>query len=123
MNLEESVQDLVAEGRLSAGHAKVLLGIDSKEKQKELAELILQEDLSVRQLEKMLQTVKKGKKEKEEQDPVQNLIYDSIGQRMQDIFGTKVNIIQGKRKGKIEIEYYSPDDLDRIMDMINQIGQ
>ena len=54
---------------------------------------------------------------------MEDLIYQSIGQRMQDILGTKVNIIQGKRKGKIEIEYYSPDDLERILDMINQIGQ
>lgn len=122
LNLEESVQTMVAEGRLSAGHAKVLLGIDAKEKQKKLAELTVQEDLSVRQLEKMIQAAKKPKKE-EETDPVQGLIYESIGQRMQDIFGTKVNIIQGKRKGKIEIEYYSPDDLERIMDMINQIGK
>ena len=121
LNLEESVQGLVAENRLSAGHAKVLLSVESKERQKELAELILQEDLSVRQLEKLLQPAKKPKRE-DETDPVQNLIYDSIGQRMQDILGTKVSIIQGKRKGKIEIEYYSPDDLERIMEMINQIG-
>jgi ParB family chromosome partitioning protein len=122
LNLEESVQGMVADGRLSAGHAKVLLGIDSKEKQKKLAELTIQEELSVRQLEKLVQTEKKPKKE-DETDPVEDLIYQSIGQRMQDILGTKVNIIQGKRKGKIEIEYYSPDDLERILDMINQIGQ
>lgn len=121
LNLEESVQSMVAEGRISAGHAKVLLGISDKTKQKELAELIVQEDLSVRQLEKMLQGAHKRKEQ--EQDPVQELIYHSIGRRMQDILGTKVNIIQGKRKGKIEIEYYSPEDLERIMEMINQIGQ
>ena len=87
-----------------------------------MAQLTIEQELSVRQLEKMVQAVKKPKKE-DETDPVEALIYQSIGQKMQDILGTKVNIIQGKRKGKIEIEYYSPDDLERILDMINQIGQ
>lgn len=121
LNLEESVQGLVASGKLSAGHAKVLLGVEDKEKQKELASLILQEDWSVRQLEKALQTVKHPKKETGEANSVESLIYDSISRRMQDILGTKVNIVQGKRKGKIEIEYYSSEDLERLMEMINQI--
>ena len=109
----------------SSGHleiGKVLLGVESKEKQKKLAELTAEQELSVRQLEKLVQAAKKPKKE-EENDPVEELIYQSIGQKMQDILGTKVNIIRGKRKGKIEIEYYSPDDLERILDMMNQIGQ
>ena len=122
LNLEESVQGMVADGKLSAGHAKVLLGVEDKEKQKKLAQLTIEQELSVRQLEKMVQAVKKPKKE-EETDPVEALIYQSIGQKMQDILGTKVNIIQGKKKGKIEIEYYSPDDLERILDMISQIEQ
>ena len=122
LNLDETVQGMVADGKISAGHAKVLLGVDSKEKQKKLAQLTIEQELSVRQLEKMVQAVKKPKKE-DETDPVEALIYQSIGQKMQDILGTKVNIIQGKRKGKIEIEYYSPDDLERILDMMNQIGQ
>ena len=122
LNLDETVQGMVADGKISSGHAKVLLGVDSKEKQKKLAQLTIEQELSVRQLEKMVQAVKKPKKE-DETDPVEALIYQSIGQKMQDILGTKVNIIQGKRKGKIEIEYYSPDDLERILDMMNQIGQ
>ena len=122
LNLNETVQLMVEEGSISAGHAKVLLGVESKEKQKKLAELTAEQELSVRQLEKLVQAAKKPKKE-EENDPVEELIYQSIGQKMQDILGTKVNIIRGKRKGKIEIEYYSPDDLERILDMINQIGQ
>lgn len=122
LNLDETVQLMVEEGSISAGHAKVLLGVEPKEKQKKLAELTAEQELSVRQLEKLVQAAKKPKKE-EENDPVEELIYQSIGQKMQDILGTKVNIIQGKRKGKIEIEYYSPDDLERILDMINQIGR
>lgn len=122
LNLDETVQLMVEEGSISAGHAKVLLGVESKEKQKKLAELTAEQELSVRQLEKLVQAAKKPKKE-EENDPVEELIYQSIGQKMQDILGTKVNIIRGKRKGKIEIEYYSPDDLERILDMMNQIGQ
>lgn len=124
LNLEEEVQVWVEVGALSTGHAKVLLGIKEKEKQHELAARTIDEGWSVRQLERALELERKQsqKVQKAESiDTVQELIYDSIGHQMQDILGTKVNIIQGKRKGKIEIEYYSAEDLERIMDMINQI--
>lgn len=122
LNLEEEVQVWVEGGALSTGHAKVLLGIKEKEKQRELATRTIEEGWSVRQLEKVLELEKKEKsKPQKDTDAVQELIYQSIGHQMQDVLGTKVNIIQGKRKGRIEIEYYSVDDLERIMDMINQI--
>lgn len=127
LNLEETVQGWVEVGALSAGHAKVLLGSKEKEEQRILAQKVIEEGLSVRQLEKLLELNKKKKEQaenkQEPQDAVQALIYSSIGQQMQDILGTKVSIVQGKRKGKIEIEYYSADDLERIMDMLNQIKQ
>lgn len=125
LNLEETVQGWVEVGALSAGHAKVLLGIKEKETQRILAQKVIEEGLSVRQLEKILELEKKKKQQaetiQEPEDAVQALIYNSLGQQMQDILGTKVNIVQGKRKGKIEIEYYSAEDLERIMDMINRI--
>ncbi len=125
LNLEETVQGWVEVGALSAGHAKVLLGIKEKEIQRILAQKVIEEGLSVRQLEKILELEKKKKQQaeaiQEPEDTVQALIYNSLGQQMQDILGTKVNIVQGKRKGKIEIEYYSAEDLERIMDMINRI--
>lgn len=127
LSLEETVQGWVEVGALSAGHAKVLLGSKEKEEQRILAQKVIEEGLSVRQLEKLLELNKKKKEraenKQEQQDTVQALIYSSIGQQMQDILGTKVSIVQGKRKGKIEIEYYSADDLERIMDMLNQIKQ
>lgn len=129
LNLADPVQEMVNNNTLSMGHAKVLLSVRPAEKQQEIAKMVVEEGLSVRQLEKLLESdakrAKKAEVEKQKQEDSQealtSLIYESIGQQMQDVLGTKVNIIQGKRKGKIEIEYYSPEDLERIMEMINRI--
>lgn len=125
LNLDPQVQMLVEAGAISTGHAKVLLGVTPKERQQELAKRVAEEGLSVRQLEKLveLQGKEEQKTKEKTESTVEDLIYASIGNQMQDILGTKVNIVQGKRKGKIEIEYYSSEDLERLMEMFNQIRQ
>ncbi len=122
LNLEPQVQDMVAMGQLSAGHAKVLLGVEDKEVQCAFADKIVQEGLSVRQLEKLVQSLNKKPVSAKDDKPADNpWLYDSISSQMRDILGTKVNIIRGAKKSKIEIEYYSDEDLERLMDLFQSL--
>ena len=120
LRLEESVQRMVADGSISMGHAKALMSVRDLKKQKELANMVFQRDLSVRQLEKLVYMPPKEKKEISEESDVQTLLYASMEQRMQDILGTKVNVVRGKKKGKIEIEYYPEEDLERIYELLKR---
>ncbi len=122
LNLQEQVQSMMMEGVLSAGHAKVLLGIEDRELQYTLALRVMDEDLSVRQLEKILQQMKKNKPQAAPPTPA-NPIYHSVEERMKEVLGTKVIVTQGKKKGKIEIEYYSEEDLDRLLTLFDSIKQ
>ncbi len=122
LNLQEQVQSMMMEGVLSAGHAKVLLGIEDRELQYTLALRVMDEDLSVRQLEKVLQQMKKSQPQAAPPAPA-NPIYHSVEERMKEVLGTKVIVTQGKKKGKIEIEYYSDEDLDRLLTLFDSIKQ
>jgi ParB family chromosome partitioning protein len=117
LNLDARVQALVAGGQLSAGHAKVLLGVSDAERQWKLAEKVCAEGLSVRQLEKLLKAP--AKQPDKPQKPA--WIYESVQTQMRDILGTKVNIVPGPRKSKIEIEYYSDEDLERLLDLFQDL--
>ena len=122
LNLQEQVQSMMMEGVLSAGHAKVLLGIEDRELQYTLALRVMDEDLSVRQLEKVLQQMKKSQPQAAPPASA-NPIYHSVEERMKEVLGTKVIVTQGKKKGKIEIEYYSDEDLDRLLTLFDSIKQ
>lgn len=119
LHLDGEVQNLIQEGVISQGHAKVLLGVQNLELQYELALKVIDEDLSVRQLEKYIHHLQNEKPKKEETGD--DSIYRSVEEHMQDLLHTKVNIIRGKRKGKIEIEYYSEEDLDRLVMMFGSM--
>lgn len=120
-NLDERVQQYIIESIISEGHGRALLAIEDKEKQYELAQKVIDEKLSVRELERII----KKFNEDEEKDKViwsnhyLNPYYKEITNQLQDHFGTKVNILNKKNKGKIEIEYYSEEDLQRILDIMN----
>lgn len=120
LNLDERVQNFVKENKLTNGHARALLSVSDNDMQFELAEKIIEEELSVRQIE----TIVKGLSEKKEKAPKQNKpssenIYGYIENELSSAFGTKVNINSKKNnKGRIEIEFYSTDDLDRIMSIL-----
>ncbi len=114
LNLGEEVRELVISGELSAGHGRALLAIENKNRQLEIANRIIQEGLNVRQVEKMSQkTVDRSKKPKSPE-------ITDIEERLRDILHTKVNLIHSRKKGKIEIEYYSIDDLERIIELIEK---
>ena len=120
LNLDKRVQDYIIEGVISEGHGKVLLALEGEEQYK-VAQKIIDDDLSVRSVENFIKHLKSkndiDKKEKELKKI--NPYYKDIKDRLQDYFGTKVSINSNKNKGKIEIEYYSEEDLQRILDIIN----
>lgn len=120
MNLDIRVQQYIIEGIITEGHGRALLGIKDKEIQYELSQKVIDENLSVRELERLVKRILEGKtaEEKETSNEL-NPYYKEIKNQLQSYFGTKVNISNKNNKGKIEIEYYSEDDLQRILDIID----
>ncbi|MGL4453451.1 MAG: ParB/RepB/Spo0J family partition protein [Sarcina sp.] len=120
LNLDKRVQDYIIEGVITEGHGKVLLALEGEEQYK-VAQKVIDDNLSVREVENFIKylQVKDNEEKKEKELKKVNPYYKDIKDRLQDYFGTKVNINSNKNKGKIEIEYYSDEDLQRILDIIN----
>ena len=126
LKLNDKVQQMVIDEMLTTGHARALLGIEDQEKQYTIAQKIFDEKLSVRDTEKLVKNLQNEKKskgeEKEKIDPKLEAIYRDLEEQMKGILGTKVCInAKDSKKGKLEIEYYSQDELERIIDMIRTI--
>ncbi|EDT76895.1 ParB/RepB/Spo0J family partition protein [Clostridium butyricum] len=120
MNLDIRVQQYIIEGIITEGHGRALLGIKDKEIQYELSQKVIDENLSVRELERLVKRILEGKtSEEKETNNELNPYYKEIKNQLQSYFGTKVSISNKNNKGKIEIEYYSEDDLQRILDIID----
>ena len=123
LKLNEKVQQMVIEDMISTGHARALLGIEDLEKQYLVAQKIFDEKLSVRETEKLVKKIQQEKdipaeKTEQKENPAIAAIYHDLEEKMKTILGTKVAINQkNENKGKIEIEYYSMEELDRIMDL------
>ena len=124
LKLDERVQQMVDDDMISTGHARALLSIEEHEKQYSLAQQIFDAKLSVRETEKLVKKIQNQKQEQPKQQEENNmsLFYEDMEQKLKSIIGTKVAIhYKGKDKGKIEIEYYSNDELERIMDLFQSI--
>lgn len=117
LSLDERVKGYVMDGIISEGHARTLIAITSHDIQYEAAKRIIDENLNVRQAENLVKGILKGKKKKITKK--KELFIEEYQERLKNVLGTKVNISYGKNKGKIEIEYYSLDDLERIIDILN----
>lgn len=124
LKLDPKVQQMLVENRISNGHARALLAIENPKVQIQLAEKIEKDNLSVREIEKAVKSLEKKpetKKEKTE-DETLALIFQDLEDRMKVIMGTKVLINRkDKNKGRIEIEYYSGSELERIVELIESI--
>lgn len=119
LKLDERVQQMIIDDMISTGHARALLAIDDKEQQYALANLIFDEKLSVRDIERMIKEIKNPKKQKEKKIEENQFIYNSLEEKMKEVIGTKVHIAsKGKGKGKIEIEYYSDEELERVFELL-----
>lgn len=126
LKLDERVQQMIIDEMITTGHARAILSITDKDKQYEFAQRIFDEKLSVRDVEKevkRMQKEKKADKNKESEfDPKLQAIYTDLEEQLKSIFGTKVSInAKDKKKGKIEIEYYSQDELDRIINLFRSV--
>ena len=122
LKLDERVQEMIVDDMISTGHARALLAIDDKEQQYDLANRIFDEKLSVRETEKLVKEIKNPKKPKMKKKVENEFVYTDLENRMKEVMGTKVNISsKGNGKGKIEIEYYSDDELERMFEMIVSI--
>lgn len=123
LKLDERVQQMLIDEMLSTGHARALLAIDDKEMQYGAAVKVFDEKLSVRETEKLVKEVLNPREKKEEPvDSALELIYQQLEEKIKEIIGSKVAIHRkNKDKGKIEIEYYSQDELERIVELLESV--
>lgn len=126
LKLDNRVQTFVIELRLSQGHARALLPIEDMDIQFELSEKIIEEQYSVRQTEELVKKILEQKTEEKkykniEDDEYKKQLYMDISKQLNQILGTKVNIKDNKNKGKIEIEYYSKEELDRLFCLFKKL--
>jgi len=113
-NLDEYVKDKIIKNLISAGHGRALLSLE-KEKQKSITDIIIKDNLSVRDVEKLVRSLKKPRRKiKPEKDKY--IAY--LEEMLTDKFSSKVNIRSNKNKGRIEIEYTGNDDLNRILELL-----
>lgn len=124
LKLDNKVQQMIIDDMISTGHARALLAIDNKEQQYSIATKIFDEKLSVRETEKLVKSLKNPKKKVEKEKIEHVFVYNDLVDKMKNVMGTKVNInAKANGKGKIEIEYYSEEELERIYDLIMTISQ
>lgn len=121
LNLEKEVMELLREGKISTGHAKVLLGLSDKKRQVALSKEVAEKELSVRQLENLIKADTQKPKKEIKKDLNLRLAFEDAEKRFSNIFSTKVQIVDKKGKGKITIDYYSKEDLDRITKLLEKI--
>ena len=119
LKLNPYVQEKLRENEITFGHARALLGVKEAKLQKELTDIIVEKQLSVRDVEKYIQTLANKKEATKKDKELYNPFYREIQEGLQKLLGTKVSISKGNKKGKIEIEYYSDDELARIIQIIN----
>lgn len=124
LKLDEKVQEMLIDEMLTTGHARALLAITDTREQLNLANRIFDEKLSVRETEKLIKNLlNPTKKEETKVDSAEDAIYEKLEDKMKGIIGTKVTINRKKKnKGKIEIEYYSQEELERIIEIFESIG-
>lgn len=118
LKLSNVVQDYILNEEISEGHAKILVSIKDENLQIEISNKIIDESLNVRQTEKLVQMLNNNTSKKEPKNIINNTYITSLKTKLENYFGTKVSINDKKNKGNIQIEYYSPEDLNRILGLI-----
>ena len=127
LKLDEKVREMVIEDKIKSGHARTLLAIEDLELQYNTAMKVFDEKLSVRETEKLVKKILKSDSEKKENrtavDEQLEVVFSEYAEKLKSIMGTKVNINRNKdgKKGKIEIEYYSSEEFERIMDLMSHL--
>lgn len=126
LELPDPVRQLLEEGRLSAGHARTLLALPENSQRRNVAQRVIDEGLSVRQTEaavkQILRYMDEGEPEpKSKPDDPYQIYREAVAKDLSHRFGRKVSIIQGAKKGKIELEYYDDNDLNALLDLLEQV--
>ena len=121
LKLNEEVQRMVVDEMISTGHARALLAVENPEEQYNLAQRIFDEKLSVHDVEKLVKNLHKPAKLKKVDDKTMQVIYQDIEEKLKQKLGRKVTVTsKGEGSGKIEIEFYNHEDLDRLLDVLNK---
>ncbi|MCD8143951.1 MAG: ParB/RepB/Spo0J family partition protein [Oscillospiraceae bacterium] len=121
LSLPQEVRDMVAEGDLSGGHARTLIPLGDAKLQIQLAQRILADGLSVRQTEELVKRLQKPKREQEKKENPNQIYYTQAETDLGSRLGRKVHITPGKRKGRLELEYYGVDDLNDLLDALQTV--
>ena len=126
LKLCDEVQQMIIDDMISTGHARALISIEDPEEQYTIAQRVFDEKLSVRDVEKLVKNLNKPEKPKKDatdatEDKSLEIVYQDITEKLKQALGTKVDIIsKGNGFGKIEIEFYTHDDLDRIIELLSK---
>lgn len=121
LKLSNEVQQMVINDMLTTGHARALLAIENPEEQYTLAQKVFDEKLSVRDVEKLVKNISKPAKPKKKDNKTLELIYQDIEEKLKQALSTKVSVVsKGDGAGKIEVEFYSHDDLERLIDLMSK---
>jgi len=120
LSLPEAVRNKITEGKISMGHGRTLLGLRKKEQIMLVTQRVLKEGLNVRQLEKLVQNLNEDVPRETKTKPKKDLFLAERESTLRDYFGTNVTIKKTKSKGKIEIEFFSEDDLERILELLDE---
>ena len=126
LKLDERVQEMLIQDRLTGGHARALLSLEDGEKQYQLALKTVENHLSVREVERLVKELLKPKKAKKKAEPERDMevFFKDVEEKLKGVMGTKVSINRkDKNKGRIEIEYYSSAELERLIELLESLRQ
>lgn len=122
LDLSENIQNMILQGKLTEGHARAILSLPSEKERENFAKIIVEKNYSVRECERIVKEKKESKNIQSKETPKKDPNIKKLENDLEKIFSTKVNVIdKNGKEGKIIIEYYSTDDLSRIMDMLDNI--
>jgi ParB family chromosome partitioning protein len=122
LGLDEEIKLYLINGDITSGHARALLAIEDKDIQKQICKEIIEKKINVRETENLVKKyTKNNTREKKKVENSEEFL--KIEETLQNIFGTKVKLMNNNKKGKILIEYYSNDELDRILELVSKIGE
>ena len=122
LDLSENIQNMILHGKLTEGHARAILSLPSEKERENFAKIIVEKNYSVRECERIVKEKKESKNIQSKETPKKDPNIKKLENDLEKIFSTKVNVIdKNGKEGKIIIEYYSADDLSRIMDMLDNI--
>lgn len=121
LSLPDEIRELLSEGKLSVGHAKTLLSLSDTKLQLKIAKLIVENGFSVRQTELLVKKALQEKKVKKVNSSVSVNYLEEIERRLSGKLGRKVKLISGRKKGKIELEFYNPEDLEKLINLLESL--